>query len=81
MNNKKKAVMKLNRQTIDTVVTQEQFEFLKKVLFRNKVSLCPTCVAKVCLANKEDLTGAIFEGISSENEVIVTDCPNYRKGH
>ena len=81
MKNKEKVVMKLNSQTIDTIVTQEQFEFLKKVLFRNKVSLCPTCVAKVCLADRKTLNGAVFEGISSANEVIVTDCPNYRKGH
>ena len=80
MKNKEKVVMKLNSQTIDTIVTQEQFEFLKKVLFRNKVSLCPTCVAKVCLADRKTLNGAVFEGISSANEVIVTDCPNYRKG-
>lgn len=82
MNNKEKVAIKINHKIINTediTLNTEEIELLKKVLFSHKTSLCPSCKAKVCLANKEDLTGAIFEGISSSREVIITDCANYRK--
>ena len=80
--NRGKIAIKINSKIINTddiTLSAEEIELLKKVLFSNKVSLCPSCKAKVCLANKENLTGAIFEGISSSNDALITDCANYRK--
>ncbi len=83
MKNKKKVAIKINNKIINTdgiKLSEEEIELLKKVFFNGEVSLCKTCKAKVCFANKEDLTGAIKEGMSSSIETIITDCPNYRKG-
>lgn len=82
MKNKGKIALKINNKIINTdgiTLNEDEIGLLKKVLFKGKVSLCTTCKTKVCLANKETLTGAIHEGISTPEETIITSCANNRK--
>lgn len=80
---KNEIFIKINGKKLDTTgikLTEEEIELLKKVLINNKMNLCPSCIAKVCLADRKTLNGAVFEGMSSSIETIITKCPNYRKG-
>lgn len=79
--NERRIIVKINNKIIeseDIILDNEEIELLKKVLFNNKINLCSSCSAKVCLANKAALTGPIFEGITSYNDSLITKCANYR---
>ena len=56
MENKIKTIIKINNKIIesaDIILGNEEIELFKKVLFNNKMHLCSSCIAKVCLADKK----------------------------
>lgn len=56
MENKIKTIIKINNKIIesaDIILGNEEIELPKKVLFNNKMHLCSSCIAKVCLADKK----------------------------
>lgn len=61
-----------------TVLSNEEISLLKRTLLGNKPHLCPNCNA-VCLSDRRNLSGPIFEGISTVNQDHITKCANYRK--
>lgn len=74
-------VIKINNEIInanDVNLSTKEIELLKRILFNGKAHLCQSCVATVCLANKEKLSGPIFEGFIAGNEEIITRCANHR---
>lgn len=76
-----KVIIKINNKVIDSenmILSAEEIEKFKRILFKNKMHLCKTCCAKVCLANRNELTGPIFEGIVANNNYLITRCANYR---
>lgn len=82
VNCKREIKIKINnkiKEANNIELSDEDIIKLKQILFNNKMHLCPSCQARVCLADRRKLTGPILEGFSSIDSDLITKCANYRK--